>query len=1138
MEAAVQKAQAKKRRHTRVILTIATFLLVLIGGAVGAWFYIQSKAEEWDRQVAQRLYDEGQYKQAAVEFGKIAAKYPESSYQDEYRFWQNLATIRSLPRQSETKGAFDRISTFIKEYGAHPLFAEHGQEVGDALRVLLENAAKLAKSQPNDTEAQADFDRGRAVLDELLAINAQWVPRDAIARIDEERKTITTIRQENQERLDLIARLKKMAEQPSAESVLDMRKILHDEAAKPKHLDQDAEVKQAENEIYKKHYESVRFNDKEEIIDSRMAEDRQAGLVVQPFVGRPSDDGPKLFDDRIVLAMARGVLYALSQSDGQCLWAMRVGIDTQHLPVRVPAFGETPEQVLVLSADTLTLTGVDIRNGGTLWRHHVGAASLGRPVVIGHHAYLATLRGDVQEIDLTLGVERRLLGSYPLGQSVSRGGTRFGDTKLLFFAGDEGCVYVLDVAKDKHTCEGILYTEHEPGSLRAPPIVLPSEDDPAIPGYLVLLLTEGADGSVLRTFRLIPPDANANPGTPAARMHAEPAEMPVRHLRGWPWFPPYTNPETDRLDPEKLVLVTDAGVLGLFGTVQARNKDAPIFPLVREKDIEEGTIKLPGPDEPRGRAQVVCCQGNDLWVLARGRLMRYLLTFDDAGQKAVRYPSWGANLNLGFPIHESWTDQRGTTLFVTTLAPNGQGCLTTAVDAESGAIRWQRQLGLVCRGDPHVFGGGVAALDQAGGLFQFGTRTTAKDDFQWRIAGQKITEPLSFDRPVSAQIVAGPDGQSLYEFACPTAGGRLIVREYRAGVNHPEDHGYDLLPPLAGTPAVGKTRILLPMADGTLRQLRLPLGKHSLADGPAWRGAGGGGAARGHVVWLGRDDFLATDGREGIHRFHMQEQFVLSERSLELLTKDGLPDDVVNKIKELKNREFDAVESFEKELAKHLSEAQLNRSREDVVFRALQEVPPSVKVMLQLDDDIAGAPVVVARTADGIAQRVSLADVRGTVYLYNFDQDALKLVRKWSLNDTVTAGPFVRGDHIGVVMGESRLVWLDPNRDKDNNKPAWTWEAIKRDGAAEPQRVRIVGEPQIVEGVLLVADVSGRFVGLDPGTGKELGPGFRLVGSVGPSAAPVGYGAGMTFAPLSDGTVLPLPLQSVREPLPGLPPVW
>ena len=80
----------------------------------------------------------------------------------------------------------------------------------------------------------------------------------------------------------------------------------------------------------------------------------------------------------------------------------------------------------------------------------------------------------------------------------------------------------------------------------------------------------------------------------------------------------------------------------------------------------------------------------------------------------------------------------------------------TAVDAESGQIRWQRQLGLVCRGDPHVFGSGVAALDQAGGVFYFPTRHAASPDFQWQIAGQKLAEPLAFDQPVAAQSSPEP----------------------------------------------------------------------------------------------------------------------------------------------------------------------------------------------------------------------------------------------------------------------------------------------------------------------------------------------------------------------------------------------
>ncbi len=63
-------------------------------------------------------------------------------------------------------------------------------------------------------------------------------------------------------------------------------------------------------------------------------------------------------------------------------------------------------------------------------------------------------------------------------------------------------------------------------------------------------------------------------------------------------------------------------------------------------------------------------------------------------------------------------------------------------------------------------------------------------------------------------------------------------------------------------------------------------------------------------------------------------------------------------------------------------------------------------------------------------------------------------------------------------------------------------------------------------------------MGLDAATGQARGPGYQLRVSVGPAAAPVGFGPGRAFAPLTDGTALLLPLWPLREPLPGLPPVW
>jgi hypothetical protein len=96
-----------------------------------------------------------------------------------------------------------------------------------------------------------------------------------------------------------------------------------------------------------------------------------------------------------------------------------------------------------------------------------------------------------------------------------------------------------------------------------------------------------------------------------------------------------------------------------------------------------------------------------------------------------------------------------------------------------------------------------------------------------------------------------------------------------------------------------------------------------------------------------------------------------------------------------------------------------------------------------------------------------------------------------------------------------RLCWFDPEK----RELLWTYTA-RGEG--------LVGQPNLVGDVLLVADLEGRFVGLDPATGKERGPGYQLQAAVAPATAPVAFGKERAFVPLTDGTVLLLPMQHFR----------
>jgi hypothetical protein len=179
---------------------------------------------------------------------------------------------------------------------------------------------------------------------------------------------------------------------------------------------------------------------------------------------------------------------------------------------------------------------------------------------------------------------------------------------------------------------------------------------------------------------------------------------------------------------------------------------------------------------------------------------------------------------------------------------------------------------------------------------------------------------------------------------------------------------------------------------------------------------------------------------------------------------------------------------------------------------------------LELGQRVVGTPLVLP-AAGGKAPRVCVAGAGGQVTLLApTDDGGLKVQRSWEMGKPMTTGPFLcrladGGVRVGCLAGKDnpQLAWLDPERDGVR----WRY--------ATPRGEAIVGLPQRVENLLIVADGAGRFVGLDVETGLPAGPGYALRGSVAPAAGPVPFGAGRLYASLSDGTALLLPLKYFRR---------
>jgi outer membrane protein assembly factor BamB len=1011
------------RRTARWLIPLMLLFVAGVGGA--AFWYVIGQQKETEDQLVQKAkdaYDDGTYSAATKAYDDVLKNFPDSARTPEYRFWKDFSQARYQVKSPDVEGsaALQHLQAFIAKYKDDPLLKERKPDVWDCYRKLLDDKLLRVAEQPVTEE------KLKAIRD--AKVSADEVKREAEKYAD-----------------DLVsAELEKRLANIDA-AIIRFERV-KEEAAKLAAM-KDPSWEDIDAEELRLRQAGLIDDPKIQPLIVRLRSDKLLSGTFKPaghrplFVPPPEDSGlpvvPRVdtggtgtTGNGVVLALARGVLYALAESDGRLLWWTRVGIDTTTLPVRLPAGETNPEVILVLSSDSNTLTARAAQTGAALWRYDLGAPCLGRPVIVGRRAYVATTvkvpqpdgkpreEGRVHEIEIVKG---HVLGEYQLGLPLTGSGARQAGTSLLYFPADRGYLYVLDA--DKQKCVAVLHTGHPSGSLRGEPVLV-SDDLPAPaagtaagpPRYLVLSQADGLDAMRLRAWRL-----------PLDKVVDAPPLQPEPRIRGWSWFPPHC-------DGEKIVLATDAGVLGLFGINQYHNTDPPLFPLFSHE------VQLQGNSRQPGRAQVVHATESDFWALARGRLQHWRKGLAADGQKVAAV--WKDPLELGSPLHDAQVSDGGDTLFVVTQSPVRQACLATAVDAATGEIRWQRQLGLSCQGDPLLHGTRVVALDQSGSLFAFDPE---RKDALLPVERGDI-------RGAGSWLLPGEDGFFALSIPAP---GKLAVRRF--GSKKPGDNQTRLftLPAVpAGTPALGGDSLVLPLADGLLARLALKTNARDGVDrGLHWRAAHADADALGQVVFLGGDEFLVTDGSRQLYRVRWPPA--------------------------------NAKEAW------------------------------SITAKCELGDRIVAAPLVVSEPAASNS-RVLVADSAGNLVLLQLQGKEIKEIRRWPLDGKITSGPFLRGNRVGCVVDRRQLVWIDPAKDQ----PLWSFIAP---GEA------IVGQPQQVGELVVVADLGGKFVGLDAQTGKQVGPGYLLKASVAPAATPVSFGPDRLFAPLTDGTVLLLPIKQPEK---------
>jgi outer membrane protein assembly factor BamB len=728
------------------------------------------------------------------------------------------------------------------------------------------------------------------------------------------------------------------------------------------------------------------------------------GAPIKSVGGEPKPD-----DGQRVLALARGTLYGLSAHTGDAIWAMRVGVDTQKLPPRLPYRKGQPEIAFVTSVDdqnATRLSAIDLKDGRVLWYRLLSAACPAGPHLVGTLLYVPTVDGRLSVIQ----ADGKLNGYYNFGHALTNLPAWDGTSRKLFVPADSKRVFVVDVTNQK--CEDVMYTNHPAGGIRGVPLVAK--------GTLVLSEAAGMENMTVRVFSTTNRDKDGK------------ALAEFRNLPGHAWFAPF-------FDGDFLGVVTDKSYLTVFAT----SSDPTSPPIIKMTDpLPVGLPKGVEPFmvRPVGQAQVAHFGLNEWWLLINGRLLRE--RFDIYRKQLVPVP--GEAPLLGTPLHQSAYSPDGRSLiFVTQLR---ERVLATCMNRTTGDITWQRQLGLITAQEPVAVGDEVLAQDKTGALFRVKAGSVSNQK-AWQSVGDWPSRGL--EGGTYSRLVRSRSGNVVASIIFNPLTEQITLRKYEPGKGITNEFVHQLPSPPIGTPAVADDgTVMIPSRDGNLREFSLNRRPSPTDPAPTplgWRDPSAPSSSIGHAAFIDAKQLIASDGHRKLVRWERDEKQAwrrLPDAAVELTARIGTP------------------------------------------------------------------PLIVQNGQGETA--VVVGDEAGHLHLVTLS--GIPSQRQFNMDGPITKGPFLLGtSRIGCVVAGTHFAWLSLT--EDGPKRIFT-----------PSEPGIVGQPQAFGNLAIVAEQAGGYSWIDLTQDAKVVNRVAFKGHLTPASGATGLGATWAFAPLSDGTIMLIPV--------------
>ena len=874
----VSRDQRKLRVQRGLAVLLAAIVLLSGGLAAAVWYrYVSNQPNAEDEWVEiQQLVEEHKWGVALKNLKAFEKGFPDSAHVEEIPYFVDYCNAGDeiFSSRGDSVEGLNILKRIFEKHRDNPAYKSYSADLFGALSRVAKRFLTHAEKTINDPSVLTTIQHARDSFELLKTVahaaalkKVDWVPEE----VSKVASHLATVEQSAQRHLARRRATENLVLATSTDSNVDVDSVYENDerlVLENPELRTDKELLELRQSLYASEASRVRYepiataNLLEHEADSATTASKENGhriyVVLGQSTGAASED-----DEQRYFALSRGVLYAFD-AQGNHRWARPLGVDSHQLPVAIQRTNLNPQRVAVVSSNDNQLIALNVADGSVAWRYppepgrqpisaslttvHIQAGPNSTARQIG----LLPVGTEIHAIELVLG---KPIGKYDLGYPVSAAGAveerlRYGTqaqvvNKLVYFPAASKRVFAINPTciddPSVAACPSVLYTNHPAGALRSRPTVVEQ--------YLVLTESSDLDRMKIRVFIV-----DSETGFAEFRMDAA-REV---SLGGWSWFEPAQT-------PDRIAVVTDQGNVGVYG-----------LNLNNESNIEESLYSIIGEDDEPAkslghhdpfRSLAIHTDEHLLWGMSGGRIHKFFLNIIEQSVISLWDDSDAFEMVQGAPLHKAQMDRFGQTFYLATMSTAGDQFLASSVDAENGAVNWQRQLGVTPATDPLVYKGrGVVLIDDTGRIIGLVPQRERRS----RVETNDLRNTLPIGTSGRDLLTIEGQDQEFFLVAPLDEGRHLHVLALNADAKARGDwKEVRFLDPLQGTPGIYGDSVWAPCADGMIYRVRLdgtelnelPIPWRNTEDDPV--------ASQATVVALSNEAVLVCDGYR-VRRFEFK----------------------------------------------------------------------------------------------------------------------------------------------------------------------------------------------------------------------------------------------------------------------------